>query len=252
MATDSKCTLDNMYKTVLSIANIESEQFYSPLIYETHFNAVTSFLISELAKTYPYSQPNMDMLLPFMAFKKIPVQNGFFNLPDDYRNMLGNPYISIKPDGSDCTGIQIRTESEFKASSLKAGCKTRPVVMKERGEWDYLVTSTYKFPTYDNPIGQYVGALSGNDKDVTKIQVCPYDISTVYLLYVKKEKSYVYGYIQQPDDTFLFDPTTTIESEWNSNAFTPLLNGLMALYSAYDKNPELTNFSLLLSQKGIL
>lgn len=250
MATESKCTLDNLYKTVCAIANIELENYYAPNIFDLHFNAVTSFLISELAKTYPYSQPNMDMLLPFMVFAKIPVNNGFFSLPDDYRNMLGNPYISVKPDGTDCSLPKIITESEFKTATLKAGCKTRPIVIKGRDEWDYAVSSKYKFPTYDNPIGQYVGASS--DKDQTKIQVCPYDIGKVYLLYVKKEKSYRYGYILQPDDTFLFDPISTMESEWNSNAFNPLLNGLLALYAAYDKNPELMNFSQVLSKGGIL
>lgn len=250
MATESKCTLNNIYQSVLSVADEDSNNFYSPLIFDRHFNAVTSFLISELVKVYPYSQDHIDMLNPFVRFGKIPVSNGFLTLPEDYRNMLGNPAISIRPDGKECgEAIKIDTEAEFKAETLRKGCQTRPLIIVPKSEWDERTTSTYNYPTLNDPICQFIGSTDTGKK---QLQVCPYDISTVYLLYCKMEKIYTMGYIKQPDDTFLFDKSTTIESEWGSNAFTPILNGVLSLYSAYAKDTELTQYSQILSKSGIL
>jgi hypothetical protein len=190
------------------------------------------------------------MLDPFVRFVKIPVSNGYLTLPEDYRNMLGNPAIAVRPDGKECgEGIRIDTEAEFKAETLRKGCQTRPLIITPKSSWDEQTTSTYNYPTYDNPICQFIGS---NDKGKRQLQVCPYDISTVYLLYCKREKNYVYSYIKQPDDTFLFNPNGTIESEWNSSAFTPVLNGVLSLYSAYAKDTELTQYSQILSKSGIL
>lgn len=71
-------------------------------------------------------------------------------------------------------------------------------------------------------------------------------------MYVRNEGVYRYGYITQPDDTFLFDATTTIESEWGSNSYTPIFNALCSLYAAYAKDQEMQNWSMILSEKGIL
>lgn len=247
---NERVKIDAMLKAILSVVSEDQNYFYSPKIYQEHYNIVTSFLLSELSKTYPSSQNSVDIINPYVRFIKIPVKNGMVVLPDDYRNMLGNPSISLRPDGKECgSDIKVNTEAEFKVATLRAGCKTRPVVIKPKSEWDESTTSTYNFPTLNDPICQFIGIGNNGEK---RLQVCPYDISTVYVLYCKQEIPILYNYFAQPDETFLFNPDGSIESEWTDAAFTPLFNGLLALYSAYAKDQELANFSQILSKAGIL
>lgn len=240
----NKSTLDNVLQSVLAVANSEANMAYAPRIFQSHFNAVTSFLIDTLVEKYP---EKTDILLPFFMSKKIPVTTGYIQLPDQYRDLLGAPSITVKADGSDCSDnnpVIIDTEQEFNQAKLKSGCKTRPIVIVDKSKWDYLTTSTYDFPTYKNPIGMYIG---GN-----RIKVCPYDLGNVEVMYTKKENLYIYKYSMNPDDTYVFNPIGSEESQWDNNAFQYLFKGCLALYSAYASDPNLSNFTQVLKNEGIL
>lgn len=244
--SQSKCSLDNMLKSVLAVANEEQNFFYSPLIYQNQFNIVTSLLLSKLVKIYPSEQWAVDAVDPFVEKIILTVTNGIIKLPDNYRDMLGSPQIGVKNDqSSECSDtLIIDTKREFELANLKGKCQKRPIVIVPQSEFAYQTTSTYNYPTYWNPIGYFSGK-----KEIT---VCPYDIGKAELVYARQEKTVVYGYITQPDDTFLFDPATSVESEWSNAAFEPLFKALVALYSAYAKDGELQNWSVLLTQQGIL
>lgn len=239
----NKASLQYILQQVLSVANAEQNFAYPPTVFANHYNIVTSFLLDTLAKIYP---SNLDPLLPFIVVKKIPVKSGYVILPDDYRTILGAPSISVKKDGRDCLcddPVVIDTETEFKTAQRKAGCKTRPITIVDKSEWDYRTTSTYAFPTLDNPIGIFEGA---------KIKVCPYDLATVELMYIKKELIGVYGYIMQPDDTYINDPATTIEVGWEEDASQFLFKGCLSLYSAYAQSKELNDYVNVLKQIGLV
>lgn len=243
---NEKVKLDSMLRSVLSVANEEQNFFYSPVIYEAQFNVATGLLLSKLARLYPTEQWVIDAIEPFVEKTIIPVTEGYIQLPDNYRNLLGSPQITVKKDKSgECSDpLIIDTEREFKLANLKGKCEKRPIVIVSESEFAYLTTSTYNYPTYWNPIGYFSG-----QKQIT---VCPFDIGKVEVLYARQEKQYVYNYILQPDDTFLFNPDGSVESEWTNAAFTPLFNALVCLYSAYAKDGELQNWSMLLTQHGIL
>lgn len=232
-------SLDNMLKSVLGVGNAEQNQSYPPNIYSSHFNVVTSLLINKLVDIYPI---NLDMLKPFMVKKQVIVTNGYVELTDDYRNLLGAG-ISAKNDNTgECDTTP--TGNDFNVGILKAGCTTRPIEFLTTKEWDYRTTSGYKFPTYWNPIGCFF--------ESNKFKVCPYDLKSVEIRYVRKEAIVSYGYIMQPDDTFIFDPSNSVESELTSAAFAPLFNALSHLYAAYTRDPDLTNYAMILTEKGIL
>ncbi len=239
----NKSSLDNLLKSLVSVANIEQNNIIPPNIYSSMYNTVTSFLIDECVKRYPEF---VDVLLPFIKEKKIPVTDGYVQLPEDYRNLIGAPSISVKADGSDCSDSAepINTEAKFKVETLKKGCQTVPVVIVDKSEWDNLTTSTYDFPTYNAPIGMFIG---GN-----RIKVCPFDIKNVQVTYAKKEDIYVYGYTMQPDDTYIYNVSDSVESIWTEAAYQYLFKGLVALYSAYSKDNNLRDFGLILNQSGIL
>lgn len=242
MANTSKSGLDNLVKAVLSVGNQEQNLFWPPHIISSQINVVTSLLLDKLVATYP---ENVDMLMPFMASKKIGVTQGVVQLPKDYRNLIGSPSISVRDDGEECGSdpVIIDTEREFQIAVLKSECKTRPLVIVDKKRWDYLVTSEYAFPTYTDPIGMFKGK---------QIKICPYDLKSVEVTYCIQEKIYKYGYIMQPDDTFIFDPATSEDTQWEDAAFSKLFTAMLALYSAWSRDNTLTDWSRILHNEGIL
>jgi hypothetical protein len=71
-------------------------------------------------------------------------------------------------------------------------------------------------------------------------------------MYAKMEGQLNYGYISQPDDTYIYDPTTTIDTGFGSNCFELIFNATMSLYSAYAKDGDLQNWAQVLKKEGIL
>lgn len=240
----NKSGLKEILQQVLSVGNAEQNFAYPPSVYSQHYNITTSFLLDKFSLTYPTF---VDCLLPFIEVKKIPITNGYVQLPETYRNLLGAPSISVKSDGSDCLGddpVIIDTASEFKTANLKSGCKTVPIEILDKKEWDYRTTSTYAFPTLENPIGLYIGGR--------RIKVCPYDLMRVEVMYIKKEPIGVYGYVSQPDDTFIFDEDTSTEVGWTEAASEFLFRGVLALYGAYSRDKDISDFNLILKQASLI
>jgi hypothetical protein len=241
----NKSGLDNLLQSLLSIAMKEQNMDYPPTVFSSHINIVTSFVLSGLAKIYPSNQGVIDILDPFVEGDMIPVNNGYVQLPDGYRNLLGSPMVFANPSGKEeCGDIQPLTKENFKSGMLKAACKVNPIVIVPQSEFAYLTRSKYNFPTYENPIGYYSGEK--------RIKVCPYDLTKVFVLYIRNEETYRYAYQIQPDDTYLFDPANSIETEWDSNSFDILLKGLVSLYAAYAKDPDMRDYSKILNMEGLL
>jgi len=245
MPNTSKSSLDNLLKSILSVISEEQNAIYPPAIFSQQVNVITALLLNKLVKMYPGDPISIDMLSPFMMFAMQPVQNGIFSMPLNYRNILGAPYVFKK----DCSEVpQITTYQQFLTAQLKGGCSAVPITIVSESEYSVRTSSTYKRPTHENPIGYFTMQVNGQ----TSVKVCPYDLGTVAVLYVRQEKTYTYGYIPQPDDTYIFDPTTTVDSEWGSSAFQPIFDALLSLFSAYVKDPEMTSWSRILSQEGLL
>lgn len=235
-------SLENILKSLVDIGNKEQNQMLPPKVFDSIINTVSSFYKSALIKAYPVGA---DVLRPFMRTKQVNVKNGLVELPSDYRDMIGNPSIVAKNDGTAECGDQpdISDEDQFNLEILKKGCQSRPIDMLSQNEWDDRTTSKYKQPTYWDPIGCFF--------DEKNIKVCPYDIAVVNVRYAIEEKQYRYGYIIQPDDTYIYDKNTSIESEWKDNAFPALFRGCLALYSDYLRDNQLGQASQILNQIGL-
>lgn len=238
-----------MLQSVLSVANEDQSAVYPPSIFSSQFRTVTSLLISKLVQQYPGNPTVLDILMPFIKFSMQPVKKGVFALPDDYRNILGAPYIFVN-GAKQCGEVpEIKTAQQFLTAQLKGGCNVAPIVIVSESEFSERTRSTYKKPSHSNPIGYFAGL---NETGQKVIKICPYDLTVVGLLYARQEGLYQYGYFLNPDDTFSFDASTTVESEWTSAGFQPIFTAMMALYSAYVRDNELRDWSLILSEKGIL
>lgn len=242
----SSASIQNMLPAVLSVGNEEQSEFLSARVYTSQYNIVSSFLKSALVKAFPANPMVIDQLDPFIKIAILPVTDGFIELPPDYRDILGSPFMFINKESNCECGEELEplTVENFKTQTLKGGCKARPIQILPESEFYYRTDSTYNFPSIENPIGYFAGKK--------RVKVCPYDIGKAGLMYVIEDVQYNYGYIMQPDDTYLFDPATTIESPWGSNVFEPMFKGLMALYSAYSKDQELSNWTQILKERGIL
>ena len=243
---DNKSSLQNVLSSILAVGNSEQNTSYPPFIYQQQYNTVTSLIISFLVKSFPTNPMVIDILAPFVETEKIAIANGIIQLPLAYRNILGTPMVNIAPDGSGECGLESSvpiTAQNFFVENLKAGCRRRPVVILPQAEFALRTTSKYKYPTYNDPIGYFIGK--------NRIQVCPFDLAKVEVMYVRNENTYVYGYLMQPDDTFIQDINTTTETEWNSNAFELLFKGISHLYAVYSRDRSMTEWAQILTQAGI-
>lgn len=235
-----------MLRSILAVANADQNFSYPPLVYNDHFNTLTSLLISQCAKLYPTNPDIIDIIDPFVRIAPCIPSKGLIPLPTDYRNLLGAPSINVKGDASgECFDAPpITTKQEFQTAMLKGGCLRRPITIVSQSEFDYLTTSGYKKPTYNNPIAYFAGQKA--------LKVCPYDVTKVDVMYIAMEKTYVYGYVAQPDDTFIFDINSSVESEWTSAAYEPLFRGLNHLYGAFSRDKSFSDWANLLSQISIV
>lgn len=248
MATvnNGSCGLDNMLQSILSVALQEQNNVYPPYIFQSQFNVVTSLLISELVRSYPENSQVIDMLDPYIKAVVLNVEGGFITLPEDYRNILGSPYIFAQNAIKECENIpQITNAQQFLVATQKGACQAYPLSLIEQSEFAERTQSKYKPPTYQKPIGFYAGQR--------KIKVCPYDLTKVAVLFAKNEIKSVYTYIMQPDDTYIFDPTNPalVDSEWSNAAFKPIFNAMCSLFAAYTRDNEMQDWAKIL-QAGIL
>lgn len=245
MAEVNKCSLDNMLNAILSVGNAEKNFAFPPGIYADQYNTVSSLLISKCAELYPSDESVIDIIDPYVVRSvKRPV-DGFITFPDNYRNLLGSPMISAKNDGcEECGQADFVSNQQFNQLKVQSGCKKVPVVIVPQAEFAQRTTSTYRYPTYENPIGYRSGQ--------NQIKVCPYNISAVETMYIKKESIAVYGYTMQPDDTFVYNPNTSTELLWTSAAFKPMFKALMFLYTAFSRDNNLRDWTLIINQNGLI
>jgi len=212
------------------------------------FRTVSSFLLNESVRMYTTSPQIVDIIDPFVKVAQCVPSGGLIPLPQDYRNLLGAPSININQNkNGECKdSVPITTVQQFQAASLRGGCLRRPIAIVSQSEFDYLTTSKYKAPTYDNPIAYFAGKKA--------LKVCPYDISMVTVLYVVNEPLFNYAYTVQPDDTYVQNPSdpSNVESIWGNTAFPHLLKGLTHLYAAYSRDRTFSDFATLLSEISIV
>lgn len=244
----SKCSCQSLLNALLGVALQEQNMQIPPFIFSQWLNTITSLLISALVKAYPSNPQVLDMLDPFINFLPLVCKNGYITLPGEYRNIIGSPYVLINGNKEgQCVDVEnIDSQSKFQVAINKGQCLATPVLIVPQSEFANRTSSTYDYPDHDFPIGYYSGKK--------QIKICPYDLSRVFLLYARNEAVVNMTYIQQPDDTYLIDPTNPFfqDTEWTSAAFDPIYKALTSLYSAYSRDQELFNWSTFLIKEGIL
>ena len=75
---NNKVTLDAMLTAVLANANVEQNFLYSPEIFQSHFNAVTSYLINTIADNLESKSTFADIIFPFTVVNKFALKGGIW------------------------------------------------------------------------------------------------------------------------------------------------------------------------------
>jgi hypothetical protein len=235
-----------MLQAVLSVANEEQSALYPPSIFSTHYNIVTSFLLDRCVQLYPEKPFVLDIIDPYVGYAMQPVNNGLVTLPDDYRNILGSPYVFANPknNGSCESQPEINNQIQFQAAMNRSSCRVNPLEIVSQAEFSIRTNSTYNYPTWEYPIAYFTGKKT--------LKVCPFDIPKIFFLYTQQEGIYQLAYLPNPDDTWNYDPKNTVDGNWNNSAFKSLFKGLCHLYSAYVRDQEIKEWSNLLSQIDIV
>ena len=250
-------TMETVLNNVLSTGNKEQNQMYPPHIFTAHFNLVTSFLTDEVAKLFPTSQSIIDIGRPFLETKLIPVRSGLVEFPKDYRHLIGAGIFVSSDFQDNCCPDQAAPEPEcalpgdplaptlaqLKEQQERGKCQSQSVRIVDIAEFDHLTSHSYKFPSLRKPLGCIFRGIG--------IKICPFDVPSVELRYIRQPRAARYGYVMNPDDTYSFNASTTIESEWTDNAMQYLVKGISTLYSIYTRDGELRDGILELKRAGI-
>lgn len=245
-----KLTLDITLRQILATGNAEQNQYYTPSVFETHYNLVTNFAITEGAKVFGQNQVVKDLLQPFLRSVLLPVKHGRIEIPKEYRHFTGAS-IFVTPDFKQCLRVpelapgQVPTKEQLEEAQERAKSTAWELDMKEVDEFNELTLHSYKKPTLDYAIGCIF--------EPGLIKVSPFDIPFVELHYLKKPKRYKYGYKVNLDDTYSYDPNMpgAVETEWESNAEEFLFKGVQSLYAIYVRDGELQNGIEILKEKGL-
>jgi hypothetical protein len=238
---------DTVLRMVLAQANKDQNQHYPPAVFESHYQLATNYLIDECARRYPGTQSIQDLIKPYINNMMVAVKAGEFNVPVDYRHLLGfGIYLDAENNNVCAISDLPENPTDQQLSELIAARKdqSRDLTVVSIGRWNNLTNSAYKKPDLKDPITCLF--RTGN------YRISPYNVPIVEVRYIVKTRPFIYGYSMNADDTYYFDDTKTTEALWEENAIQYLFKGINLLYANYVRDPEGSASAKDLRDAGLL
>lgn len=242
----NKASLKIFFELLLGPLNIPQSTVVPPYVFDAIYNVSSAWVIGKIVELWPKDQSYIDIIEPFLRSEIIQVKGGYIELPETYRNFLDVGAITNKSKtGSclDCGDYEVDSNAvklrKYNQSIAEGKCERVAIEIIDQTQWDLLTKDPFDKATYTNPKGCYFGER--------KIRICPADITTVELRYLVNEKLYVYGYIMQPDDTYIFNEATSVESEFKNPAFNLLYKAASTLLGVYFRDQNVSQFSQALA-----
>ncbi len=238
----NKSSLENFFNLLLKPLDIQQSRTVPPEIYDAIYNTSAAWVIDKVAELWPFDQSYVDLIEPFLRADVIQVRGGYVNLPTEYRNfldmgaLLSNSKTSacLECDEQEVQSPEILLRLYRKAIDLNK-CVSQAIRIVDQSEWDYLTKDSFDFPSYSQPIAAFFGSK--------RLRICPADIATVEVRYIINEQMTRYGYLMQPDDSFIFNAATSIESQFPNSAFSKLYKPAMKLLGIYLRDQNIQAFS---------
>ena len=230
-------TLEKLLDSVRSLSNQEQNQHLPPNVFTTHVCYMQNYLVDLMASQYPISERHISILRPFLKRKTIPVIDGKAELPEDYRHMFSVGTFVEEEDGKEvfidaCASFPGDPLQELAVDQNKKTqhWKSRKVSYLSIGEYNGESSKPYSPPSIKNPISCIF--------EDGILQVAPYDVKSVEIRYVRHPRDVKFGYIMLPDGTYQYNEAASVESEWHTNALSPMVNGLATLKATLSRDAE--------------
>lgn len=238
---DNKCSLKIFFELLLQPFNIPQSAVVPPNIFDAVYNVSAGWVLGKIAELFPFDNSLVDIAEPFLGVERLIVKKGEVDIPVDFRNFL-DCGAYVKEDRK-----SVCSESMTPALALRAynqnlvqnGCVRQSITVVDIAQFDLLTKSQFDKPTLEQPIACFFGKK--------KMKICPTNIEVIDFRYLKNENLVRYGYTMQPDDTFIFNATTSIESQWTNAAFPIMYKAASKLLGVYLRDNNVSNFSYSLS-----
>ncbi len=221
--------------------DIPQSRVLPPEVFDAIYNVSAAWLLGRVAELWPFDQQYVDVVEPFLRVDIQRAVDGKVSLPAEYRNFLGAAALlnhsktgACQEDMPDELALRIHD-----LNAKKSSCLGQPIRIVDQTEWEFLTKDIFDAPTLENPIGCFFGEK--------KLKICPAGIGRVEIRYFVNEKLYKYGYTMQPDDTYIYNATTSVESEFPNAAFAKLYAVALRLLSVYFRDGNVAAFASALN-----
>lgn len=237
----NKSSLKIFFDLVTKPLDIPKSRVVPPEVFDAIYNVSAAWVIGKVVELWPRDQRYVEVVEPFLRIDVKHAVDGIIDLPTEYRNFLGAGVLTNKAKTTTCNdtpqAIKIR-QQEFDA--IKGKCERVPIRIVDTAEFDFFTQDEFDMPTLAAPIGCFFGKQ--------QLKICPLDIGSVEVRYLVNEKMYRYGYISQPDDTFIYDPNTSVDTEFTNAAFDKLYAASTKLIGIYLRDNNVLGFAAALNE----
>lgn len=242
----------DLYQKTIALVNTQQGGHLRPQRnFISWLNDISRELFKEKFKDFEKGQSIDDELAkPFLRSVNVKVTalagspHDIIPYPDDY-GYLASIRVLVDPDngvGCPCAGLDALEEDgsctaykdsdlfelaeKIKGQNLKEGNATKI----DNQRWGSALDNPFKKPTYEKPV---VTQFDGGFK------IFPKGIGTVVLDYLKKPKDATYEFTLGPDDTVIYNPTTSVKLDWTDGIVNEFLARLKIRYAAYTKQADM-------------
>lgn len=161
------------------------------------------------------NQTSTDAMRPFIVPASLPVTNGIFTIPADYRHFLSMRYVA-------------------------PSSRNRIITALNTNEFDAILDDPVTIPTEEHP-------YATQRSDI--VEVAPASISLVRFTYLKKPPIPFWGFTIINDEA-IYDPTTSIQLGWADIYHIDIARIILVYLGVNFRDQDLTQYAIASKAQG--
>jgi hypothetical protein len=215
----------------------QSGRTFSPDEYNQMAPMAEQQLFQKLFAKFEETKIFSDAMLPFKVFLG---QEAFAGNPAIPPLMIdGNGYAVIPPDYAHYSAIGYKKVTNQPNCEPKISYRTIPPVNDQ--QFDAYKNASLKRATHKYPVCNFQNGY---------IRFAPKDLQYCNFIYLRYPVKCVYGYtVNLTNDSFTYDPTTSVESEFRTNEQFDIILIMLSAIGVNLQRQDLIQFSELSEQK---